>query len=115
MITYNHNNIVLGQALRKNMTIWERNLWFAFLKDLPVKIYRQKLIGEYIVDFYCSSKKIAIEIDGGQHFTEENRLNDEKRTIYLNSLGITVLRYTNKEIDNKFKSVCEDIYNKLIL
>lgn len=113
MIIYNSNNLSLGKALRKNMTPWERKLWFAFLKDLPIKIYKQKLIGEYIVDFYCASKKIAIEIDGSQHFTEESNQKDEKRTLFLNALGITVLRYTNKDIDNKFKSVCEDFYNKL--
>ena len=113
MIIYNHKNIAAGKGLRKNMTPWERKLWFTFLKDLPIKIYKQKLIGEHIVDFYCSSKKIAIELDGSQHFTEESKRNDEKRTTFLNSLGIMVLRYSNADIDKNFKAVCEDIYNKL--
>lgn len=97
------------------MTPWERKLWFAFLKELPIKIYRQKLIGEHIVDFYCARKKTAIEIDGSQHYTEENAKKDNNRTEYLNSLGITVLRYSNADIDKNFKAVCEDIYNHLFI
>ncbi|MBQ6728350.1 MAG: endonuclease domain-containing protein [Clostridia bacterium] len=115
MINYKHSNISAGKALRKNMTPWERKLWFTFLKDLPVKIYKQKLIGDYIVDFYCASKKTAIELDGSQHYMDEAVKHDGKRTEYLNSLGISVLRYSNKDIDKNFKSVCEDIYNQLFL
>ena len=113
MIKYRHGNITTGKALRKNMTPWERKLWFTFLKDLPEKIYKQKLIGDYIVDFYCAHKKTAIELDGSQHYKEETAKYDEKRTEYLNSLGISVLRYSNTDIDKNFKAVCEDIYNRL--
>ena len=72
---------------------------------MHLKFYRQKLIGNYIVDFYCASKKTAIELDGGQHFTEESKRNDEKRTTFLNSLGITVLRYSNTDIDKNLNGV----------
>ena len=98
-----------SQNLRVNMTKEEKHLWYDFLKKLPVNFYRQKVIGNYIVDFYCSSKKIVIELDGSQHYEEENREKDILRDNYLNSLGLTVLRYTNLDIHNDFDAVCRDI------
>lgn len=53
--------------MRKNMTKEERRLWFDFLRDLPIRVRRQKIIGNYIVDFYCAEKHLAIELDGSQH------------------------------------------------
>ncbi|MBE5742443.1 MAG: endonuclease domain-containing protein [Clostridiales bacterium] len=102
-----------AQFLRKNMTKEERRLWYDFLKNLPQVFNRQKVIGKYIVDFYCASVQLAIEIDGSQHFEERNILYDKERDEYLNSIGITVLRYTNLEINFKFKEVCEDIINNI--
>ncbi len=112
-LKYNQKNINKGKELRKTMTKEERKLWFEFLTNLPIKIYRQKLIGNFIVDFYCHKKKIAIEIDGSQHFFDDEKHKDELRTEYLNSLGITVLRYSNLDISKNFSSVCKDIYNKI--
>ena len=114
MLVYNHDNLKIGKKLRKKMTFEENLLWFQFLKDLPIKIYRQKLIGNYIVDFYCPDKKIAIEIDGGQHYEDKNITNDKERTEFLNSLGIEVLRYNNNDVKFYFDAVCDDLYNKLI-
>ena len=91
------------------MTPQERHLWYDFLKNLPIVINRQKVIGNYIVDFYCSSKNIIIEIDGSQHFENTGKLKDEVRDKYFNDLGLTVLRYSNYEISTTFDSVCEDI------
>ena len=62
----------IAQRLRKNMTKEERHLWYDFLKKLSVTIHRQKVIGQYIVDFYCASAKLVIEIDGSQHYRQEN-------------------------------------------
>lgn len=103
-----------AQILRKNMTRQERRLWYEFLRELPCRFRRQKVIGEYIVDFYCAEKKIAIEIDGSQHYEEENVIKDEERTEFLNSKGVTVLRYTNRDIDRNFSGVCEDIYRYIM-
>ncbi len=102
-----------SRRLRKEMTAEERKLWHLCLKTLPYRFRRQKVIENYIVDFYCANIKTAIEIDGSQHYEETNAKNDEKRTEYLNSLGITVLRYSNYEINVMFDSVRTDIYHKL--
>ena len=95
------------------MTPWERKLWFSFLNKLPIHIYRQKSIGNYIADFYCPKAKIIIELDGSQHFYDKNIIEDNKRTLYFNSVGITVVRYSNLDIDKCFNAVCDDLYNKL--
>ncbi len=103
-----------SQNLRRNMTKEERKLWYEYLKFLPVTIYRQKVIGEYIVDFYCDKYKVVIEIDGSQHYEDEVKEKDKQRDMFLMKLGIIVLRYTNLDINNRFNEVCEDI-SKYIL
>ena len=115
MSMYPYNKKLLGAAkrLRREMTPQEKHLWYDFLKKLPVDVKRQKNIESYIVDFYIPFYKIVIEIDGSQHFIDENRLNDEKRDIALNKWGITVLRYTNDDINRSFDTVCNDILEKL--
>ena len=113
MFLYNHQHIKFGRKLRKKMTPWERKLWYLLLKDLPIKFYLQKLIGNYIVDFYCQEKNVAVEIDGGQHFEDKNINKDNERTKYLNSLGIRVFRYSNNDIDYYFEAVCDDILHNL--
>ena len=100
----------MSKTLRKNMTKEEKHLWYDFLKKLPVTVNRQKVIGNYIVDFYCADKKIVIELDGSQHFENEK---DIERDSYLESLGIKVLRYWNKDLHNNFKGICEDIEKHL--
>ena len=104
-----------AQKLRKNMTKEERNLWYNFLKELPITINKQKVIGKYIVDFYCASAKIVIELDGSQHFEEQGKRYDEKRDEYLKSLGLTVLRYSNYDVNTNFYGVCTDIMKRLPL
>ena len=106
-----HNPKLTGisKTLRKNMTKEERRLWYDFLKNLPQTVNRQKVIGEYVVDFYCASAKIVIELDGSQHYEEKGLESDCKRDAYLKELGITVLRYSNLDIHKNFEGVCEDI------
>jgi very-short-patch-repair endonuclease len=99
----------LAKNLRNNMTSQERKLWYDCLKLLDYKFNRQFIIGNYIADFYCNSKKLVIELDGGQHFEDDALKYDENRTKHFNSLGIRVVRYTNLDIDKRFKDVCEDI------
>ncbi len=106
---YNHNLKVFSRELRNNMTKEERHLWYDFFKLLPLTVKRQKVIGDYIVDFYISSHKIAIEIDGIQHKSRENEVSDAERDAYLESLGIQVLRYPNDAIRSEFNYVCSDI------
>ena len=112
-----HNNSLLtanAQKLRKSMTKEERKLWYDCLKKLPVSVNRQKVFGKYILDFYCASAKIAIELDGSQHYEVEGRQKDTLRDAYLKAQGINVLRYSNREVNVNFDVVCEDIYRHLI-
>ena len=110
---YNPKLIKNAKILRANMTKHEKHLWYDFLKNLPFTINRQKVIGNYIVDFYIASSKIVIELDGSQHYDNHNIEKDIVRDEFLKSAGITVLRYSNSEISENFKSVCEDILNHL--
>ena len=97
------------------MTKEERHLWYDFLKSLPIMVHRQKVIGNYIVDFYIAEAKLVIELDGSQHFDSNGKHTDQIRDNYLNSIGLTVLRYSNSEINLKFQEVCQDIWNRLQL
>ena len=91
------------------MTDEEKHLWYDFLKNLPVTVNRQKNVGNYIVDFLISSSKLVIELDGSQHWNEENKEYDKKREEYLEKKGLEILRYSNKEINENFEGVCADI------
>ena len=102
-----------SKFLRKNMTPQERHLWYDFLKNLPVNVNRQKVIGNYIVDFYISSSNLVIEIDGSQHFDEKGKNDDLIRDKYLSNCGLTVLRFSNYDINTSFDSVCQDILNHI--
>ena len=106
---YNRANIAKAKELRKNMTKEERHLWYDFLRDYPVKFYRQKVMGKYIVDFYCAKANLVIELDGSQHFEEEGKRYDEERTAYLKEYGVSVLRIPNNEVNDNFRGVCEYI------
>ncbi len=99
----------ISKTLRKNMTKEEKRLWYDFLKLQPFTIHRQKVIGNYIVDFYCASAKLIIELDGAQHYEEKALKKDKERDQYLNGLGLSVLRYSNKDINENFEGVCADI------
>ena len=110
---HNSKIVPFAKELRKNMTKEERHLWYDFLKTLPITVNRQKVIGNYIVDFYIASSKIVIEIDGSQHYEDRGRETDAKRDGYLSGLGITVLRYSNLDINRCFESVCRDILNNI--
>ena len=102
-----------ARALRKNMTKEEKHLWYDFLKSYPIRFLRQKVIDNYIVDFYCHSARLIIELDGSQHYELKGSFNDSFRDRYLNELGITVLRYSNLDINKNFESVCQDILNHI--
>ena len=109
MKDYNKENIPLAKTLRKNMTRWERKLWYDFLRYYPVRFQRQKAIGNYIADFYCARARLVIEVDGGGHYTAEQARKDEMRTKDLESTNLTVVRICNPDIDRNFRGVCEYI------
>ena len=108
---YKHNThlVPLAKTLRNNMTPEENELWYKFLRLYPVKFLRQKIIGKYIADFYCAKANLVIELDGYQHGFEAEAENDVKRTEYLESLGLTVVRIPNYQINNNFLWVCRHI------
>ena len=109
MPPYTPQLIERARELRKNMTPQERRLWYCFLRNHPLKFYRQRPIGGYIADFYCRKLRLVIEIDGSQHNIDETIEYDRIRTEYMNSLGLNVIRFSNRDIDDKFSSVCEKI------
>ena len=98
-----------AQSLRKNMTREERHLWYDFLKPYPIQFNRQKVIGNYIVDFYCDQAKMVVELDGSQHYEEQVQQYDAVRTAFLSGLGLNVLRFTNMDVQRNFQGVCEQI------
>ena len=112
---HNKKLVPFAKDLRNNMTDEERKLWYLFLKRLPLTVNRQKNIGNYIIDFYIHSHMLAIEIDGRQHKLPEHKMSDAHRDKELEALGITVLRYANRDINRNFRAVCEDILRHLEL
>ena len=108
---YKHNKqlVPLAKQLRKEMTREEKHLWYDFLRIYPVRFIRQKILGRYIVDFYCAAAQIVIELDGSQHYEEEAQQKDAERTDFLKGYGLTVVRITNLEVNRNFNGVCEFI------
>ena len=107
MKTYNKANIPLAKGLRKNMTPWERKLWYDYLRYHPVRFQRQKAIGNYIVDFYCAKACLVVELDGGGHYEPDQKKADQVRTQELEAMNLKVIRICNADIDLNFSGVCE--------
>ena len=105
----NNKLLNVARVLRHNMTRHEKRLWYDFLRYYPVKIYKQRIINNFIADFYCHSARLVIELDGSQHYTGQGKAHDAARTEILERYGICVLRFSNKDIDEKFDSVCRAI------
>ena len=95
------------------MTKEERHLWYDFLREYPVRFLRQKVIDNYIVDFYCHDARLIIELDGSQHFDSAEQEKDKNRTEILEARGLKVLRIPNNEITQNFLGVCEYIHNNI--
>ncbi len=115
MLSYNKGLKPFSQKLRKTMTDAERKLWSRVrgkqLKGL--QFYRQKPIGDYIVDFYCPKAKLVIEIDGGQHYTEIGKEKDTIRDEYLAGEGLQVLRFSDRNVLTQRDAVLERIWSCL--
>lgn len=115
MYAYDPKLKQLSQELRKNMTEAEKALWSRLrMKQLKGLMFsRQKPLGGYIVDFYCHKAKLVIEVDGGQHFSDEAFENDKVRDEFMGSMGLIVLRFTNNDVLGNIEGVVEVIESKL--
>ena len=102
-----------ARALRKQATPQERKLWYDFLHGHSARFRRQQPIGPYIVDFFCPSARLVLELDGGGHYEQDQYQYDRRRDRYLEQEGFRVLRFTNLDIDREFPAVCEMIERAL--
>ena len=106
---HNKQLVPLAKQLRKEMTREERHLWYDFLRTYPVRFSRQKVLGKYIADFYSAEARLVIELDGSQHYENDNMEKDAERTDYLKGYGLKVIRIPNNEVSRNFRGVCEHI------
>ena len=106
---YKESLLPAARALRNNMTPEERRLWYDFLRKYPVCFLRQKVIDNYIVDFYCHSARLIIELDGSQHYEEKGLLKDKIRTERIEQRNLTVIRIPNNEVNRNFEGICQYI------
>ena len=104
-----HDPLLQARKLRREMTPQERKLWYCFLKTYPVKIYKQKIINSFIVDFYCHAARLVIEVDGPVHDGRQATAHDDERSAVLAGRGLKVIRLTNAAVDWGFQAVCETI------
>jgi very-short-patch-repair endonuclease len=107
-LLYNPQLVARAKEMRKNPTVAERKLW-GYLRNFPVKFWRQRPIDNFIVDFYCPKLKLVIEVDGDSHFTDSGLVDDEERTRVLEGYGLQIIRFTNDEVLQNFEGVCEQI------
>src|SRR4030065_1184668 len=112
MLRYNKSCKECPRLLRVNMTEAERLLWEKIRgKQLKgYQFYRQKTIGNYIVDFHCPKAKLVIELDGGQHYSSEGKEKDRTRDEYMKDIALRVLRFSDKEVFNNTQGVLERIW-----
>lgn len=115
MLAYNNHLKKCSRQLRNNMTDAEVALW-ARIRGKQLKgyqFYRQKPVGNFIVDFYCPKVNLIIELDGGQHYSEEGKTKDECRDSYLKNLGLHILRFSDREVFEDIGGVLEKIWSNL--
>jgi len=115
MLRYNKELKAISRTLRKNMTDAERLLW-SKIRNRQLKgyrFYRQKIVGNYIVDFYCPKALLIIEVDGSQHYSSEGMRKDKIRDDYMNSLGLRVLRFSDRDVFTNIEGVMGEILKYL--
>ena len=98
-----------AQELRKNMTQAERHLWYDYLNQYPMRFRRQITCGRFILDFYCAAARLCVEVDGSQHYEPAGQQHDRERTAFLEAQGIRVIRFSNADVMQRFRGVCEQI------
>lgn len=109
IIPKKHQLLEQARELRKQMTPQEKKLWYGYLRTYPIKIYKQRIIKSFIVDFYCAAAKLAIEVDGAYHYTEQGKEYDRERTMIMEQYELAVLRFSNRQIEQEFAFVCQEI------
>lgn len=109
----NNKMLPVARRLRREKTPQEKTLWYQFLRSYPVKIYKQRIIESFVVDFYCAEARLVIELDGLQHYTEQGKAYDEERSQILREYGLKVLRFSNCEVEQQFNAVCEKIHQEI--
>ncbi len=116
MLSYDSNLKDKARELRKNLTDSERALWSRLRRKqlLGVQFYRQKPIGNYIVDFYAARPRLVVEVDGSQHFENGHAARDKHRDEFLRDVGIAVLRFTSREVLEQLDSVVQAIYQTIV-
>lgn len=115
MLPYNSNLKPFARELRKNATDAEKKLWSKIrMRQLSgYQFYRQKIIGDYIVDFFCPRARLVIEVDGGQHYHDEVAEADRLKDEYLKSCGLRVLRFTNIDVLTNIEGVVQRIIENM--
>jgi|WetSurMetagenome_2_1015567.scaffolds.fasta_scaffold661224_1 very-short-patch-repair endonuclease len=108
-LPYNPKSVRRARELRAEMTPAERKIWYLLLKSYQPRFLRQRPIGQYIVDFYCASIKLIIEVDGDVHGTDEAEFRDHVREEQLKALGLEIIRFTNDDILMRFDNVVREI------
>ena len=108
-LPYNPKLIERARELRKNLTPAEKKLWCGYLREFKYRVLRQRPIDQYIVDFYCAKLRLVIEVDGGDHFSEEGKAYDQQRTELLYGYGLKVVRFSNRDVLEDFEGVCRVI------
>jgi very-short-patch-repair endonuclease len=111
---YNPKLVIFAKKMRRHPTLAEKKLWLEYLRGHKLRFLRQRPIDNFIVDFYCASCKLVIEIDGDSHFSEDAQVYDQHRTSILEGYGLRVIRFTNDEVLHSFDAVCEGIEQVLI-
>jgi len=115
MLSYNANLKAKARQLRKNMTDSEHMLWSRLRGKqlLDVQFYRQKPIGNYIVDFYAPKTKLVVEVDGSQHIKQSHAEKDRYRDDYLSRIGLKVLRFNSRQVMKETDAVVKVIYRAM--
>jgi very-short-patch-repair endonuclease len=114
-LPYSPQLVARAKEMRQNPTAAEKKLWQESLKTFPFRVLRQRPIDRFIVDFYCATLKLVIEVDGDSHFTDESITYDRERTACLEGYGLKVLRFTNDEVMKQFDGVCQRIQEEIPL
>lgn len=112
-LPYNQKLNEYARMLRNNMTKEEKHLWYDYLSRSSIRWMRQRIVDNYIVDFYCATAKLVIELDGSHHYTDDGISYDKIRTEILKQYGLRVIRFTNFDILNNFEGVCDSINNEI--
>jgi len=115
MLPYNKKLKGYSRNLRRNLTPAERRLWSRIRKKQirGFQFYRQKVIGNYIVDFYCPKGNLIVEVDGGQHYVVEGKRKDRIRDNYLAKAGLKVLRFSDREIFENIDGVIWAVWESI--